>query len=169
MTYPVETLVHPNPSPRDVCRSGHWPEFLADLGCVGPMWALTEARGVELAQRTDFAGIQVHADMGLLSRPWHALRLLLDRCHSIRAIADAPRQVSIEDENRYPLLILRPDSPDQDFLFRALLRVHTDIGRGLRPPRCRGSFVSTTRAVASWPSSVCSRRRRGRSHRSGEP
>ena len=134
MAYPIEAFVDPNLSSRDAFLTGNWSDLLSDLGCMGPMWTLTSSTGIELDYRTDLTGIRVRQNMGLLSRPGHGLRLMLSRLHSIRAAADNPgpdnpSQISIEDKNRYPLLTLRPDSRDQCFLFRTLLRVHTDAGR----------------------------------------
>jgi len=101
------------------------------------MWTLTSAPGIELDYRADLTGMRVRDHMGLLSRHGHALRLMLNRCHWLRPTADNPgtadpEQVSIKDRSGCPLLTLRPDSRDQGFLFRALLRVHTGAAREQR-------------------------------------
>jgi len=119
-----------SPAPRG---GGCWSALLTDLGCLEPLWLRTAVTGVELTHRTHLAGMRTVAGTGRLSCPRHALRLVLDRCRSLRADPENPEQVSIENQAQEPLLTFLPDSADQGFLLRVLLAVHNDLGDDAPP------------------------------------
>jgi putative heme degradation protein len=136
--------------------TGHWPELLADLSCLGEVWLESESPALTLSYRTSLAGLHVQDDLGLLQGEAMALRLLLGRCRVVTAVGGSvgdcsgadplPRSLAIEDDRRRALLTLRLD-PDADvaaFLLRLLLRVHGGVRRRIRPaPRPSAAAVGS--------------------------
>lgn len=111
---------------------GHWPELLADLALLGPIWVETAERGLRIVQRQRLDGLRVQGMLGFADTAGYQVRILLDHCHALTS-DDDERGLAIEGADRQPLAALRLDAGTHPLPLRLLLSGLGVTGRRLLP------------------------------------
>lgn len=88
---------------------GHWPELLGDLGVLGKVWIETEQSGLSVSQRRSLTGLRVQGLVGHLQSAEYQVRVLLDRCHALSALASR-QGLAIEDRARQAVVTMALDA-----------------------------------------------------------